>query len=408
MTIEPAPLQGIHTVLAGADWQVVCRPGYVGHRGAAAAADHDACLGQGRWTIAYLWRDGVISRAAALSLYEDAYFHFLGGRRDVLDWLCATASEIYDTAPSNVDSGLDYHAQEGGPTHLQDIAIRRALQRLGRALAGDHLVQIRGRQSEGYRLNPGEVPFHDSDGIIKPALPGWWRSGSIEDFWQSNKVLLAARDVPEASLAPRLLRPLQPVAAGLAHFGGSFNPIHNGHLRIATDLVERWGFSKVVFVPNGDWYRKRELAPATERLRMVELAIAGESRFAVSDHEVSASQQVLLPDSVRVVRATADQAIHVVRGSDSIARMLRWRSLPDILASAVVIVVPRPGAEPWSQFGNQLRFRLSSHCFRVLQRGEEDDTSSSEVRARIARGESIEGQVPETVGRTIVEKRLYG
>ncbi|MBN2574456.1 MAG: nicotinate (nicotinamide) nucleotide adenylyltransferase [Deltaproteobacteria bacterium] len=409
MHLEPAPIDGVRTTLDGVAWQIITRPGYVGHRGARAGADNDVRFGKGGWTIAYLWGGGVIGRDAALSLYEDAYVHHLERHPDVLDWLCATASEVYDTAPTNVASRLDFHAQEGGPTHLQDVALRRALLRLGRAFRGDHLVQIRGRGSEGYRLNPGVVAFHAVDRIVRPTLPGWWQAGSVEDFWQSNKVLLAASDVPEATLEEALLCPLRPASVGaIAHYGGSFNPVHEGHLRIARELVVDWGYGQVVFVPNGDWYRKRHLAPAEDRLRMVELAVAGEPRFIVSDHELRAPKQVLLPASVAALRARWDERpIHVVRGSDAIPRMLRWRSLPDILATAEVIVVPRPGHDPWRHFGQDLRFRLSAGRFRLLRRTEADVASSSQVRACQARGESLRGLVPAAVERYLVERGLY-
>ena len=77
---------------------------------------------------------------------------------------------------------------------MQDIAIRRTVLRLGRKFEGDHLVQIRGRDSEGAKYNPGFVPFHLLDMIVKPSLTGWWQENSIEDFYQSNKVLQVRKD----------------------------------------------------------------------------------------------------------------------------------------------------------------------------------------------------------------------
>ncbi|HOU94965.1 MAG TPA: hypothetical protein PLU22_28135, partial [Polyangiaceae bacterium] len=67
---------------------------------------------------------------------------------------------------------------------------------LGRRFQGTELVRIRGRGSAGYRLNPGVVPFHAPEAILKPELVGWWQPGSIESFWQSNKVLEVWPDEP--------------------------------------------------------------------------------------------------------------------------------------------------------------------------------------------------------------------
>ena len=109
-----------------------------------------------------------------------------------------------------MESGFDYSKQECDATHLQDISIRRVLTRLALEeqgitpdpenlptipiFEGDHLVQIRGRRSEGYRFNPGVVPFHDGSLIRQCEMKGWWRPDSVEDWYQKNKVLLVNPD----------------------------------------------------------------------------------------------------------------------------------------------------------------------------------------------------------------------
>lgn len=138
---------------------------------------------------ARLYGQRVISTEESLQLYEDSYYGFLRDSPDVLDWLVKTASDVYDNSPTNVHSGLDYSVQEAPSRHLQDIAVRRSLDRLGKSFKGDHLVEIRGKDSEGYVLNPGRVPFVDPDRILSPRREGWWKPGSVEDFWQSCKML---------------------------------------------------------------------------------------------------------------------------------------------------------------------------------------------------------------------------
>lgn len=159
----------------------------------------DELFGEGNWGKAWHYGERIIGREDAYALYEEAYYRHLKNNPLLLEWLCTTASDVYDNSPSNVDSGLDYSIQEMPGTHMQDIAVRRSLVRLGRRFEGDHLVEIRGKKYEGYRLNPGQVPFHEPDEIW-PDLNEttreftWWLPDSIEAFWQMNKAVFVNLD----------------------------------------------------------------------------------------------------------------------------------------------------------------------------------------------------------------------
>lgn len=170
-------------------WRTVERPGYFGKKRNEFIADFNRKYGPDNWRIAYIWGERVIDREMAVQLYEDAYYLFFLANPEKLAWLINRASDVYDSAPSNVTSGLDYLVQETVNHHLQDIAIRRSMIRLGLDFRGDHLVEVRGRDSEGYAFNPGIIPFHIEEMIHRPPLTGWWRPGSVEDFYQSNKIL---------------------------------------------------------------------------------------------------------------------------------------------------------------------------------------------------------------------------
>ena len=184
----------------GEDWLTVCRPGYSGRQGRKRDAQRNEVYGPGNWRTAFRWGERTILYSEALILYEDAYFqHFMSDPGE-LEWLLDTACEVYDNSDSNVLSGTDYTVQEATSTHLQDIAIRRCLVRKGLEFRGDHLVEIRGKSSEGYRLNPGQIPFHRPDLIVQPEPKSWWNPGSVEAFWQANKVL----QVKEKSFGPDL------------------------------------------------------------------------------------------------------------------------------------------------------------------------------------------------------------
>lgn len=177
-------------------WKTVGRPGYMGDARDRLHAEWDQKYVANNWRLAWELGEVVLSKDMAIQVYEDAYYHHLGDQgSEVLGWLISTASDVYDTAETNVQSGFDYTRQETTGNHLHDIAIRRAVARLGFAFRGDHLVWVRWKDSEGFRLNPGIVPFHlpdlISDEFEKNASGKniWWEPGTIEDFYQRNKVL---------------------------------------------------------------------------------------------------------------------------------------------------------------------------------------------------------------------------
>lgn len=177
---------------------------YFGTRKGVIFAGIDRMAGESNWKIGWTINGTIRSRDKAIALYEDAYCEYLKGNEELLAWLVATASDVYDIDPSNIRSGVDYSIQECDATHLQDIAIRRVLKRLERSFQGDHLVQVRGRESEGYALNPGKVPFHRPQWVIRVDVRHpWWDKDSAEDFYQSNKVLLTTPHALKLALAVR-------------------------------------------------------------------------------------------------------------------------------------------------------------------------------------------------------------
>ncbi len=176
------------TAKPGEEWITLYRPGYSGKTGKLQDKERDKIYGKNNWRTAFKWGNKILTYNDALQLYEDAYFEHFKNNPDDLDWIVKTAYDVYDNSDSNVFSGLDYSIQESTSTHLQDIAVRRSLMRFGLDFQGDHFVEIREKDSEGYRLNPGQLKFHIPEKIIEPEPQSWWNSGSVESFWQSNKV----------------------------------------------------------------------------------------------------------------------------------------------------------------------------------------------------------------------------
>jgi hypothetical protein len=185
----------------GSTYKIAGRSGHFGAQRDRRIAELNTKYGKGVWHLGFLLDDMVISYDDALKLYEESYFNYLWRNPAILSYVSESASEVFDTAQSNIQSGLDWYAQEDSATHLQDIAIRRAFKRIGARFNGERPLQIRGKNSELYVLNPGKVPFvmpdliYDQSDLARP----WVERGTIESFWQNNRVILIPIDHPEPS-----------------------------------------------------------------------------------------------------------------------------------------------------------------------------------------------------------------
>lgn len=171
-------------------WKTTGRPGFSGKDKKKKHARWDEYYGKNNWRIAWTWNDHVITKELAYQLYEDGYYTDSFKREDLWKELIVTAKDVYDYDESDTESGLDYSIQKGPVTHLQDIAIRKVIQRRGWNFQGEKIVQVRRHEEYwGNLLSPGRVQFHLPDLIEIPHLEGWWDYNSIEDFYQSNKIL---------------------------------------------------------------------------------------------------------------------------------------------------------------------------------------------------------------------------
>ena len=177
------------------EWKTVERPGYFGKKRNELEKKWDEEFGNGNWRLAYQWGDIILPRDMGLQVYEDGYYEHFRRNPAELEWLVRIASNVYDTAETNIQAGFSYFQQETPNNHIHDVAIRRAVARHGQWFRGDNLVHVRWTGSEGYRVNPGVVPFHKPEMIIPGEINDyggkglWWSPGTIEDFYQRNKVL---------------------------------------------------------------------------------------------------------------------------------------------------------------------------------------------------------------------------
>jgi nicotinate-nucleotide adenylyltransferase len=133
--------------------------------------------------------------------------------------------------------------------------------------------------------------------------------------------------------------------ARVAVLGGSFNPIHYGHLLLAEDVLEQLALDRVLFVPAGSPPHKPAalLAPAADRFEMVRRAIADHPRFDVSDVELRRTGPSFTVDTLAALAAGGDQLYYIV-GSETFLDLLTWRDPRRVAALARLVVIPRAGS----------------------------------------------------------------
>ena len=201
----------------------------------------------------------------------------------------------------------------------------------------------------------------------------------------------------------------------LVLFGGTFDPVHNGHLIVARALAERRGFGRVVFVPTAQPPHKTPAeASATDRLAMLRLAISGEAVFDVSDIELTRTGPSYTLDTLRALRRRhgVDTKLHWVIGADMLEDLPRWHRADEVLAEAKIVIAVRPA---WDQRLDEIFSRLAKEFAPAQVEPLREsvvstpliDISSTEIRRRVRQGRSIRYLLPEPVADYIAEHGLY-
>jgi len=185
-------------------------------------------------------------------------------------------------------------------------------------------------------------------------------------------------------------------------FGGSFDPVHNAHLALATTALEQLRLDELRWIPVGQpWQKSRRLAAAADREAMVRLAIAAEPRFVLDRVELRRSGPTFTLETVReLVAAEPGNQWFLILGQDQYASLHTWRDWRELLGLVTLAIANRPGA---ALAVNTQIAKVGHEAVRLPMM----DVSSTEVRRRVAAGEPIADLVPDTVARYIGQHRLY-
>ena len=208
--------------------------------------------------------------------------------------------------------------------------------------------------------------------------------------------------------------------------GGTFNPVHEGHIRSAEEIRRKFALNKILFIPSYIPPHKQtaDIASPGDRFAMVEMAVQGHPHFMASALEIEAKERsysIITLDKVKDIYK--DAWVFFIVGIDAFLEIETWRSYQEVLEQCRFIVTSRPGypldrarkvlpkkyaekmidlAEPGT-VGEELilKFRIFLVPIRAL------DISSTEIRRKIRQGRSVKGLVPEAVEVYIKRKKLY-
>jgi nicotinate-nucleotide adenylyltransferase len=196
-------------------------------------------------------------------------------------------------------------------------------------------------------------------------------------------------------------------------FGGTFDPVHYGHLVVAEEVYVTLQLAEMVFVPTGQppHKTKEAVAAAEHRLAMLELAIASNPHFTISRVDLDRPGPSYTVDTLRLLRKQwgEETAIYFVIGGDSLEELLRWRDPVGILEQLTYLVtVRRPGYNESEEYYDLLEARLPGLKQRLLVvEAPQFEISATDLRLRVAEGRPIKYQTPESVESFIVQYGLY-
>ncbi|SBT49692.1 nicotinate-nucleotide adenylyltransferase [Micromonospora narathiwatensis] len=185
--------------------------------------------------------------------------------------------------------------------------------------------------------------------------------------------------------------------------GGTFDPIHHGHLVAASEVADRFGLDEVIFVPTGQPWQKADepVSSAEDRYLMTVIATASNPRFQVSRVDIDRGGPTYTVDTLRDLHAEYGPKVQLffITGADALERILSWKEVDRMFELAHFIGVTRPG------------FELSDKHLPAdtvsLVRVPAMAISSTDCRARVSRGEPVWYLVPDGVVQYIAKRRLY-
>ena len=179
--------------------------------------------------------------------------------------------------------------------------------------------------------------------------------------------------------------------------GGTFDPVHNAHLAIAKSAMQELGLARILWIPTGrPGYRKPPVASVEDRLAMLALVTQDHPDYELDRRELEASASPYTVDTLKGLRRERPKdEFYLLLGGDQYASLRRWRQPAEVTRLARLAVFTRPGYDV-APGGDAIVVPMAPLAM-----------SASDIRARVARGESLDALVPRAVANYIAENGLY-
>jgi nicotinate-nucleotide adenylyltransferase len=187
----------------------------------------------------------------------------------------------------------------------------------------------------------------------------------------------------------------------LGLFGGSFDPVHLGHLLVAQAALEELGLDKLFFVPaaQSPFKTENKIAPAEIRLQLLRLALAGKTNCEIDEQEIRRGGISYSVETLRdYAKCFPGAQLFYLIGADNISKLAEWREAGELAKLAEFVAIPRPG-EKAAEFPKPFRGRILKGFPLAI--------SSSQIRARVQAGLPIENLVPPFVAEAIQAAKIY-
>jgi len=194
--------------------------------------------------------------------------------------------------------------------------------------------------------------------------------------------------------------------------GGSFDPLHMGHLIVAQDAAESLSLSEVIFIPAAIPPHKQQArrVDAKHRLNILHLAVADNPRFSVSDIEIQRGGLSYSIDTVKALRSLhPDADLFLIVGSDTLVELHSWHKVEELLDLCEIATVLRPGEDSLELITQKIQLPIETRTkmMKYIIQTHRIEISSTEIRRRVETGESIRYLVPTEVKKYIEEHGLY-